>query len=264
MAAEKETTAMARRSMASAAMRKPKDPEQSRADILRAATAEFAARGLEGARVDAIARQTRTTRAMIYYYFGSKEALYLAVLENAYRGIREAEKGLDLAHLSPGEAMRQLVAFTFDYYQAHPEFVALVVAENQSGGRHIRKMQRMRRLNVSIINTVKEVLDRGRRGGAFRTGFDAIELHMTIAALGWFQIANRHTFGYLFQRDFTALKTVERHRALVIDVVLQFVGSSAPSQKRGARSAQRTRITELTAMEQGETRIGSFSDRPAE
>jgi AcrR family transcriptional regulator len=101
---------------------------------LEAAIAEFASRGFDGARVDAIARQTNTARAMIYYYFKSKEGLYLAVLEDAYVSIRKAEQSLDLAHLSPEQAIGELVGFTFDYYQRHPEFVALVVAENQAGG----------------------------------------------------------------------------------------------------------------------------------
>jgi AcrR family transcriptional regulator len=214
---------MAKGTRRNAAMRKPRDPDGSRADILRAATGEFAARGLDGARIDSIARRTRTTRAMIYYYFKSKEGLYLAVLEDAYRGIREAEKSLDLAHLRAKEAIARLVSFTFDYYQAHPEFVALVVAENQSGGRHIRKMQRIRRLNASIVDTIADVLERGHRDGTLRDGVDPIELHMTIAALGWFEIANRHTFGYLFKRDFGASATIARDRARIIDVVWRFV-----------------------------------------
>jgi len=218
------------------ALRKPKNPERSRADILRAATAEFALRGLGGARVDAIAQHTRTTRAMIYYYFKSKEGLYLAVLEAAYLGIRDAEQSLDLAHLSSEEAIRSLVGFTFDYYQDHPEFVALVVTENQSGGRHIRKMRKMKRQNVSVLDAIKEMLDRGRNSGIFRSGFDAIDIHMMIAALGWFQIANRHTFSYLFRRDLSAAKTIERHRALIIDVVLQFMRSTPSDESRSAHS----------------------------
>jgi AcrR family transcriptional regulator len=206
-----------------AAMRKPRDAAASRADILRAATDEFAARGLDGARIDSIARRTRTTRAMIYYYFKSKEALYRAVLEEAYRGIREAEKDLDLAHLPAKDAMAELVSFTFDYYQAHPEFVALVVAENQSGGRHIRRMARIRRLNASIVDTIAQVLERGQRESTLRAGVNPVELHMTIAALGWFQIANRHTFGYLFRRDFAQAATIGRDRERIIDVVWRFV-----------------------------------------
>jgi AcrR family transcriptional regulator len=204
-------------------MRKPKDATQSRAEILAAAIQEFATRGLEGARVEAIAKRTRTTRAMIYYYFGSKGGLYVAVLENAYRGIREAEKKLDLAHLPPVDAMRCLVGFTFDYYHEHPSFVALVIAENQSGGRYIRKVTRMHRLNVSIIEFIAEVLARGAREGVFRTGLDPVDVHMTIASLGWFQIANRHTFGYIFGRDFTSPPQIARNRELITETVLRFV-----------------------------------------
>src|SRR6476620_4445094 len=121
----------------SLAMRKPKDALGNQADILRAATIEFSKNGYGGTRIDAIARQTRTTRAMIYYYFGTKENLYRAVLDGAYRSIREEEKKLDLEHLPPLVAMQRFAEFTFDFYQTHPEFVALVIAENQVGGRHI-------------------------------------------------------------------------------------------------------------------------------
>jgi AcrR family transcriptional regulator len=210
-----------------AAMRKPKDATQSRAAILAAATQEFATRGLEGARVDAIAKGTRTTRAMIYYYFGSKLGLYVAVLENAYRGIREAEKKLDLGHLPPVEAMRRLVAFTFDYYQEHPSFVALVVAENQAGGRYIRRVTRMHRLNASIIEFIEEVVARGVREGIFRTGLDPVDIHMTISSLGLFQIANRHTFGYVFGRNLASPRQVKRNKELVTQIVLRFVATRA-------------------------------------
>jgi AcrR family transcriptional regulator len=200
-----------------------RNPEQTRADIIRAATEQFAARGLRGARVDAVAKRTRTTRAMIYYYFRSKEGLYLAVLEEAYRRIREAEKEIDLAHLQPVEAMRRLVAFTFDYYQAHPSFVALVVAENQAGGKFMRKVAGMRRMNVSIIDSLSAVLHVGAIDGIFRRGIDPVDVHMVIAALGLFQIANRHTFGYLFDRNMTARPYIDRARELVTEIVLRYL-----------------------------------------
>lgn len=227
------TTSTKRHAAKTAAMRKPKDPTKSRAEILAAASQEFATRGLEGARVDAIASRTRTTRAMIYYYFGSKQGLYIAVLENAYRGIRDAEKTLDLGHAPPVEAMRRLVAFTLDYYQEHPSFVALVIAENQSGGRHIRKANRMHRLNSSIVDVISDVLVRGAREGTFRTDVDAVDLHMTIASLGWFQIANRHTFGYIFGRDFASPRQIQHNKRLITDIVLRFVGAEANRKHSG-------------------------------
>src|SRR2546429_7921657 len=120
----------------SAAMRKPKAPQANRARIVAAAIEEFAARGFKGASMDAIAARTHTTRAMINYYFGSKEKIYLAVLEQVYAEIRRAESFLDLEHLAPVEAIRRIVEFTFDYYLSHQYFVQIVVAENQARGRH--------------------------------------------------------------------------------------------------------------------------------
>src|SRR5205814_8811196 len=118
-----------------AAMRKPKAPVANRARIVQAAIDEFASRGFKGASMDAIAARTHTTRALINYYFGGKEKLYLAVLESVYAEIREAEAQLDLDHLEPVEAMRRIVEFTFNYYVRHEGFVHLVVAENQARGR---------------------------------------------------------------------------------------------------------------------------------
>ena len=213
------------------AMRKPKDPDQTRADILAAATEEFARHGLNGARLGAIAEQTRATRAMIYYYFGSREGLYRAALEDAYRKIRVAESELDLAHLKPVAAIRRLVEFVFDYYQRNPSFVALVVAENQCEGRHIRMVHKMRTLNLSIIRTLRDVLDRGAASGTFRAGLDAIDVHLAISALGFFQIANQHTFGYIFGRRFSNAKQVAEHRELVVQIILSYLGVASRSKR---------------------------------
>src|SRR5690349_5046179 len=119
-----------------AAMRKPKAPAANRARMVQAAIDEFASRGFKGASMDAIAARTHTTRALINYYFGSKEKLYIAVLEQVYGEIRDAEAQLDLDHLPPLEAVRRIVEFTYTYYLEHEGFVHLVVAENQAKGRH--------------------------------------------------------------------------------------------------------------------------------
>src|SRR6187401_1218742 len=136
------------------AMRKPKAPEANRVRILAAAADEFASRGFKGASMDAIAARTDTTRALINYYFGSKEKLYLAVLERVYVEIREAERLIDLDHLPPVEAIRCIVEFTYDYYVKHDDFVRLVIAENQAKGRHMKKSAAMRTLNRPIIETL--------------------------------------------------------------------------------------------------------------
>jgi len=207
----------------SAAMRKPKAPEANRARIVAAAIDEFASRGFKGASMDAIAARTSTTRALINYYFGSKEKLYVAVLEQVYAEIREAEGLLDLDHLAPADAIRRIVQFTFDYYLAHEGFVRLVVAENQAKGRHLRKSAAMRALNRPIIDTLGGVIARGQAEGSFRTGIDPVDVHMMIAALGMFNVTNRHTFAAIFQRDMGTRGDVARRRELITDVILSYL-----------------------------------------
>ena len=202
------------------AMRKPKAPKANRVRILAAAVAEFASRGFKGASMDAIAARTDTTRALINYYFGSKEKLYLEVLERVYAEIREAERLIDLDHLPPVEAIRCIVEFTYDYYVKHEDFVRLVIAENQARGRHMKKSAAMRTLNRPIIETLGGVIVRGQADRVFRTDVDAIDVHMAIAALGIFNVANQFTFGAIFQRAMGATGDVPRRRRMVADIVL--------------------------------------------
>ena len=209
------------------AMRKPKAPEANRARIVQAAIDEFASRGFKGASMDAIAARTHTTRAMINYYFGGKEKLYLAVLEQVYGEIRHAESFLDLEHLAPVDAIEKIVEFTFDYYLSHQGFVSIVVAENQAKGRHFRKSKAMRSLNRPIIDTLARVIARGRAQGVFRADADAVEIHMAIAALGMFNVTNQYTFGVLFQRDMGARGDVARRRTLVADMILSYLRPQA-------------------------------------
>ncbi len=206
-------------------MRKPKAPEANRASIVRAAIDEFAARGFKGASMDAIAARTHTTRALINYYFGGKEKIYLAVLEHVYSEIREAESRLDLDHLPPAEAIRRIVEFTFDYYLDHEGFVRLVVAENQARGRHLKKSKAMRTLNRPVIETLARVIERGRRDGSFGRDVDPVEIHKAIAALGMFNVTNQYTFGAIFQRDMGTKGDVRRRREMVAEVILSYLSA---------------------------------------
>lgn len=208
----------------STAMRKPKAPEANRARILGAATAEFASRGFKGASMDAIAARTNTTRALINYYFGGKEQLYLAVLERVYAEIRAAEIELDLDHLPPVEAIRCIVEFTYNYYVEHEDFVRLVVAENQAKGRHMKKSPALRTVNRPIVDTLGEVIARGQEDGSFRTDVDPIDVHMSIAALGMFNVTNQYTFGAIFQRAMGAKGDVPGRRRMVVEMILSWLG----------------------------------------
>jgi AcrR family transcriptional regulator len=194
---------------------------QSRDDILRVATKEFARSGLSGARVDAIAERTLTSKRMIYYHFGSKEGLYLAVLEKAYADIRSFESAHAFSALPPEAAMRYLIELTFDYDESHPDFIRLVSIENIHRAKHIKSSAAFRSLNNSVIDVVRDILDRGRRQGVFSGTVDAIDVHMLISSFCFFRISNQYTFGAAFGCDFAAPETRARHKALIIEAVLR-------------------------------------------
>lgn len=179
----------------------PRDPGENRARILDAATVEFARNGLGGARVDRIAAAAGTNKRMLYYYFGNKVALFTAVLEAAYERIRAAEVRLSLLDAPPTEGIRRLIAFTWDYYIAHPEFLALLNTENLHRAEHLKGSAKIRSLNSPLIATLREILRRGRRSGAFRVEPDALQLYVSIAALAYFYLSNQHTLSAVFARD---------------------------------------------------------------
>ena len=209
-------------------MCKPKAPEANRARIIRAAMDEFASRGFKGASMDAIAARTHTTRAMINYYFGSKEKVYQAVLEHCYSEIRHAESFLDLEDLAPAEAMRRIVGFTFDYYLSHQYFVRIVIAENQAQGRHLKKLKTMGILNRPILDLLSRVITRGQAEGTFRKGLNPLDVHMAIAALGNFNVSHQHTFSAIFGRDMGAKGDVAGRCAVVTDLILRYLTNSHP------------------------------------
>lgn len=205
------------------------DKDRTRQEILAAAREEFATHGLAGARVDAIASRTKTVKRMIYYYFGSKEGLYIAVLEHVYAAIRSAETQLDLLDLEPAEAVRRLVAFTFDYQDAHPDFIRLVTIENIHRGEHMAKSELIRGLNSTVVETLDTILARGRKTGLFRQDVDAIDTHMLISSFCFFRVSNRHTFGLLFGRDLADPEHRDHHKDLIADAVLRSLEPRGPS-----------------------------------
>ena len=192
-------------------------------NIVEVATREFADKGLSGARIDEIAALTKTSKRMIYYYFTSKEGLYVVVLEEAYRRIRSIESGLQLEDLEPEAALRKLVGFTFDYQVANPEFIRLVMTENIHNGEFLAQSKTIQQLNVPVIGAVKSVYERGVNTGVFRRGLDPVELHMSISALSFFNVANRHTFALIFKRDMTDPAEMETRRKNIVEMVVRFV-----------------------------------------
>ena len=199
------------------------DAEQSLADILKVATAEFADKGLSGARIDEIAAATRTSKRMIYYHFSGKEGLYLAVLEDAYRRIREIEMQLHLEDLAPEDALRKLVAFTFDYQHDNEDFIRLVMNENMHRGEYLAQSKTIQELNVPAIAAVQTVYQRGVKAGVFRKNVDPVDLHMSISALCFFGVANRHTFALIFKRDLTSPAALRARRDSIVEMIVRFV-----------------------------------------
>src|SRR6187401_22245 len=143
------------------------DPVRTQVNILEVAEIEFGEKGLAGARIDEIAAATRTSKRMIYYYFGSKEGLYLAVLEEAYRRVRDIESELHLQDLEPEQALRRLVAFTFDHHLNHENYIRLVMSENINRGQYIAQSQRIQELNVPAIAAIGQLYQRGVKAGVF-------------------------------------------------------------------------------------------------
>jgi AcrR family transcriptional regulator len=200
-----------------------RDPERTRALILAAATKEFTAKGLNGARVDDIARRARANKRMIYHYFGDKEGLYLAVLESTYAAIRTAEIGLNLTDRDPVDGMRELVAFTWSYFITHPEFLSLLATENLHRAHYLKQSARIRDLHSPLVGMITELLARGEKTKVFRAGVDPIQLYITIAALGFFYMSNRHTLSTIFARDLNAPPALKERGAHIADVVLSYL-----------------------------------------
>lgn len=200
-----------------------RDPDRTRAAILRAATAEFTAKGLSGARVDAIAERAGVNKRMLYHYFGDKQGLYLAVLEDTYAAIRTAELDLQLKDSDPETGIRKLVEFTWQYFIDHPEFLSLLATENLNRAAYLKKSKRIRNLHAPLGEMITDLLKRGAAQGVFRRDVDPVELYISIAALGFFYMSNRHTLSTIFGKDLTTSERLSQRGAHIVDVVLAYL-----------------------------------------
>ena len=205
-----------------------RDPERTRAEIIDVATHEFAGQGYAGARVDEIAAKTRTTKRMIYYYFGGKEGLYLAVLEEAYRHIRALEQQLDVDHLEPVDALRRLAELTFDHHETHQDFVRLVAIENIHYAEHLQRSESREVLAAPALDVLTRIMERGRAAGLFRDDLDPLDVHMIISAFCVFRGANRYTFRAIFDRDLLDPQLREHLRRMIGDLVVAHVTVRRP------------------------------------
>jgi AcrR family transcriptional regulator len=203
-------------------------PERRKQEILQAALIEFSTRGFGGARISEIIAHTNSNKSLIYSYFGSKEKLYIAVLEDQYARIRRAEQALRLADLPPVDAMRRLVRFTFQYYIENPHFVSIISNENLHQGRWLKRSDKAVAVNMPVIDACSAVLARGAREGVFRAGIDPVDLYLSISGLGFIYVSNRHTLGIIFNRDLMTPATLRRRMQSIIEMVLRHVCVSPP------------------------------------
>jgi len=202
---------------------RPQDPEGTRRNILEVASKEFALNGLSGARIDEIAARTRSSKRMIYYYFGDKEGLYLHALENAYWLVRDGEGKLDTDGLPPLEALRKLVEFTFEHHRKHEEFIRMVMIENIHHGQYLERSEVIREVNKTAIDHIARIYHRGVCDGVFRAGIDPVDLHWQVSALCFFNVSNRATFSKIFNRNLDNEETQGRLRRNAVDMILRFV-----------------------------------------
>ena len=199
------------------------DPEGTKQNIIEVAAQEFALNGLSGARIDEIAAKTRSSKRMIYYYFGSKEGLYVSALENAYRQVREGEAKLDIEGLPPLDALKRLVEFTFDHHHQHEEFIRMVMIENIHHGEFLERSGVIRDLNVTAIGNIEAIYAKGLADGMFRAGLDPLEIHWQISALCFFNVSNRATFSKIFGKDVGSAAYQESLRRQTVEMVIRFV-----------------------------------------
>jgi AcrR family transcriptional regulator len=204
-----------------------RDPEATRARILAAAKAEFARKGLGGARVDDIAARAKANKRMLYHYFGNKEELFRITLEDAYGDFRAAEARLEIEKDDPITAIKRLVSFTWQYYLDNPEFITLVNSENLHKARHIRSSKRMREMSRPFVGRMRDLLARGAAAGLFRSDLDPVQVNITIAATGYYSLTNRFTGSIIFERDLMSEKALAQRVDFNTRTILRMVCTPA-------------------------------------
>jgi TetR/AcrR family transcriptional regulator len=211
-----------------------RNPEASRAKILDAARIEFVSYGLSGGRVDRIAAQSGVNKNLIYHYFGSKDALYLEVLERIYADLRARQQDQDLRGLPPVEGMKRLVSSTFDHFVATPDLIRLMSIENIHYGEHLKRSKSTRPLYSGLLDTIRILLKHGQQQGVFRANVDPVDLYLSISGLAYFFLSNQHTLSWLLDRDLAARRRVLKRRAHVVEMVLAYLTQASSSEADSA------------------------------
>ncbi len=224
-------------------IRAPRNAQASRAKILDAARIEFVSHGLNGARVDRIAEQSGVNKNLIYHYFGSKDGLYLEVLERIYLGLRASQSDDDIRALPPVEGMRRLVGNTFDHLVETPDLIRLMSIENIHHAQHLKHSKLIKPLYARLLDTLQALLERGQAEGVFRGNVDAVDLYLSISGLAYFFLSNQHTLSWLLDHDFVSARRLKQRRRHVTEMVLAYL-TQRPSDAVARASAEvlRTKV----------------------
>jgi TetR/AcrR family transcriptional regulator len=200
-----------------------RDAAATREAVLRAAIAEFTAKGLAGARMDAIARAAGVAKGLLFHHFGSKEGLWSAALEQVYRMLRAGQDEAALLRLGPVEGMRRLVVETFRLFRERPEIVALMNEENLHRARHLRANPEIRALYNPLFAAIEALLARGREEGIFRAEVDPVALYVALSGLGYFYCSNRWTLSAAFAGDLFEPERISSYEDLIGDMVVAYL-----------------------------------------
>lgn len=220
----KAASAKAASAKASAGRKRPaKAGKTTKEAILLAAEIEFAKSGYDGASVQRIGKQARCYESLLYYHYGSKDKLFAAVLENAYRKLVEAEAQLDIDFDDPCAALEAVVHFMWHYYQEHPELIFLLNTENLLKGKHLKKASGIRDFFPNAITLLRKAVESGIAQGLFRPDVHIDDLYITVMGLGYFYLSNRHTLSAFFDKDLLQQAELKRWGEHMVETVMRVV-----------------------------------------
>src|SRR5258708_36969288 len=196
-----------------------RNADATRARILKAALSEFSERGLSATSTDDIAARCGVNKRMIYYYFVSKEGLYLSALETVFEKLVALEKEIEVEHLEPAAAIEAMINLKIDYYLENPHFVSFLTMENFYKARHLRKSKKLSTFKTPLTDVIARILKRGQLSGQFRQDVEPVDFYISICALCIMYFSNQHTLGLIFGREMTTLANIERRKRTVVDLV---------------------------------------------
>jgi AcrR family transcriptional regulator len=225
--------------------RQTRNADATRTKILQAAISEFGERGFAAASTDDMAERCGVNKRMIYYYYGSKEGLYLAALEAVFENLVTREREIKIEDLDPAAAIEAIINLKIDYYLENPHFVSFLSMENFYKARHLRKSKKLAGFRATLTDLITRILKRGQRGGQFRTDVEPVDFYVSMCALCIMYFSNQHTFGVIFEREMMTRANLERRRRTVIDFVLGYL--QAPKGVETAPVGRSRRVVSLVS-----------------